>query len=278
MIIDYDKVSKHISRWIREYAENNNKDTLIVHLYYSIPSLLTALLCKQTRLPLLCIQTYSDCVTSGIIDTFVDKFNIKQAKLNIETGQIFEDCLICGSIIKPAKSRSLYKAPHKLNHYMESSLLSFLAHAYNGLVIGSLTRSEYGLIRNYEKYGDGDVDLLPIADLYNGEVFALFDNLSDFNTNTTSPFAYNKETFLRTNMERNKGISDDELEWADKQNIKEGIIIDNRDPVKHKAWLRYTKRQREVIALIHQLEKLSRHKHNPSLPICNIRDKKWLIK
>ena len=78
--------------------------------------------------------------------------------------------------------------------------------------------------------------------------------------------------------EEELGLKYDEIEWADRQNQKTNIITSDIDPVKNKAWMGYTGRQRVVIAKMHAIEKVTRHKHNPNIPICKLRDKEWLIK
>jgi len=79
--------------------------------------------------------------------------------------------------------------------------------------------------------------------------------------------------------EEELGLTYDEVEWSDRQNEitqlqhHKAIVTDEGDPAKHPAWLGYTGRQREVIAKVHQMEKISRHKHNPALPVCPIRNR-----
>jgi len=60
--------------------------------------------------------------------------------------------------------------------------------------------------------------------------------------------------------------------------IPVGIVTSELDPSKHIAWMGYSGRQREVVAQMHQLEKASRHKYNPNLPICELRSKLDLVR
>jgi NH3-dependent NAD+ synthetase len=82
--------------------------------------------------------------------------------------------------------------------------------------------------------------------------------------------------------ERELGLSYDEIEWADRQNMRSvegfGIITSNDDPVRHPFWHAYTSNQRRVIAKMHALEKVSRHKINSNLPVCKVRDVAGLVK
>lgn len=98
--------------------------------------------------------------------------------------------------------------------------------------------------------------------------------------------------------EKELGITYDEIEWADREDTrtaekpwvvinntttslsrgKKGIIFREEDPTKHPEFYRYTGRQQQVIARLHQLEKISRHKFNASLPSCKVRDVEGLVK
>lgn len=104
--------------------------------------------------------------------------------------------------------------------------------------------------------------------------------------------------------EKELGISYDEIEWADREDTRtrnisreyvktsnistlittiiyeerKGIIFSNEDPAKHPAFQGYTGRQQQVVAKLHQLEKISRHKINTNLPCCKVRDIEGLVK
>lgn len=98
--------------------------------------------------------------------------------------------------------------------------------------------------------------------------------------------------------EKELGITYDEVEWADREDMRTaqmgryvktdsdadskysyvGIIFSPEDPVKHPEFFRYTGRQQQVIAKLHQLEKISRHKINASLPCCKVRNVEGLVK
>jgi NAD+ synthase len=57
------------------------------------------------------------------------------------------------------------------------TLLYYFAAVYHGLVVGTGDKSEI-MLGYYTKYGDGAVDLLPIADLYKTQVRSLAKFLS----------------------------------------------------------------------------------------------------
>jgi len=55
-----------------------------------------------------------------------------------------------------------------------------------------------------------------------------------------------------------------------------GIIFSNRYPLLYSRWSDYTPRQQEVLTKLHRMEKTSRHKSNPNMPVCVVRDGKMV--
>jgi len=177
-----------------------------------------------------------------------------------------------------------------LRSCLRAPTLSYFALATNGLIMGTGNRSEDNLIRYFQKYGDGCVDLSPIADLFKSEVYELFaymtgvymmnDQGMDIGMMGQPASVAIYEATPTADLwgedggqtdEDELGFSYDEVEWADRQNMVNNIVTDDGDPTKHPAWLGYSMRQREVIAKVHQMEKISRHKYNPNLPVCEVR-------
>jgi len=70
MIKDLVRTEKYIVKWIKEYAENAGVQTLVVGLSGGIDSALTALLCKKTGIPTVCLAM--PCHSSG--------FSLERAK------------------------------------------------------------------------------------------------------------------------------------------------------------------------------------------------------
>ncbi len=92
--------------------------------------------------------------------------------------------------------------------------------------------------------------------------------------------------------EKELGATYDEVEWADREDIATqyvlegiaghdqdvpGIIFQDYHPAVHKKWVTYTEREQFVINLMWSMEKSSRHKFNPNLPVCTLRDRKDLV-
>ncbi|MDX1761658.1 MAG: NAD(+) synthase, partial [Christiangramia sp.] len=108
----------------------------------------------------------------------------------------------------------------------------------------------------YTKYGDGGVDLSPIADLMKSEVYELgaYLNIID----EIMEAAPTDGLFGDSRSDEDQlGASYDELEWAMK-NMEEG-----------KSSTDFEGRQKEVFDIYSRLNKANKHKMNP-IPVCEI--------
>jgi NAD+ synthase len=131
-----------------------------------------------------------------------------------------------------------------------------IAQSENCLVVGTGNKIEDFGIGFYTKYGDGGVDISPIADLMKSQVYSLGREL---NVVLSIQKAAPTDGLWGDNRtdEDQIGASYDELEWAmvfngDKENL--------------------TNRQKKVIELYERLNKINQHKMIP-IPVCIIPDK-----
>lgn len=133
-----------------------------------------------------------------------------------------------------------------------TTLYAYAGH-YGYLVAGTGNKIEDFGIGFFTKYGDGGVDLSPIADLTKTEVFELAKEL-----NIIDSIQLAKPTDGLWDDDRSDedqiGASYPELEWA------MDYITEHKNTV-------LTPRQQEVIAIYTRLNKANRHKTEP-IPIC----------
>lgn len=301
-LVNPSKVADHISNWIKDYATKNNRKTLVYGLSGGIDSALVALLCKKTGIPTLAVNMPCHSSDSAFkrAETFAKEYNLPLVKVDLSKahdvifGQTKETIYpnFSNNRIAEGGLRSCLRAP----------TLSYYSNATQGIIVGTGNRSEDNITRYFQKYGDGCVDISPISDLFKGEVYELFSYLakqmSDLmdGTGNMPPAAqaiYDAKPTADLwgpdsgqEDEKELGISYDEIEWGDRENMRTeedtlmspGIVCADSDPAKHPAWLGYTGRQREVIAKLHHLEKVSRHKINASLPVCYVRHDSALVR
>ncbi len=314
-ITNLERTEKYIVKWIKDYAKNAGIKTLIVGLSGGIDSALVALLCKKTRIPTLCVNMpcHSSSFSYDRARSFAEEFKLDLIKIDLTqahesiTNQVdvFDvhadttDLPRCWGSILTKEGVGNPIAVGGLRSCLRAPTLNYLSNATKGIIVGTGNRSEDGLIRYFNKFGDGCVDISPIADLFKGEVYELFAYMAGITTNLHFPGSE-----VATNVgpdaavaiyeatptadlwgpdgghqdEDELGLSYDEIEWADRQNMHNGIVESNEDPVKNTAWQAYSARQRQVIAKMHGLEKTSRHKYNPNLPVCQVRGVPGLVR
>ena len=123
------------------------------------------------------------------------------------------------------------------------------------LVIGTGNKIEDFGVGFFTKYGDGGVDLSPIADLTKTEVYTLGKHLGIINQILTAPPTDGLWGDNRTD-ESQLGASYSELEWAMTFSGAENKI---------------TERKKEVLKIYRRLNIMNKHKMLP-IPVCLIPD------
>jgi NAD+ synthase len=300
MITNLERTEKYIVKWIKNYAESAGIKTLIVGLSGGIDSALVALLCKKTGLPTVCVNM--PCHSSSFSYERAKNFAEEQGLnlMTVDLGSANDSILIqMGETnrVKPLTNEGMNHpvALGGLRSCLRAPVLSYFALATKGLIMGTGNRSEDNLTRYFQKFGDGCVDICPIADLFKSEVYELFAHMAKLEMAAAGNVAFYVEPPAAAAIhnatptadlwgpdaghedESELGISYDEIEWADRQNMRNSIVTNNEDPVKNSAWLGYTGRQREVIGKMHAIEKATRHKYNPNLPVCEVRKADGLV-
>ena len=170
-----EKVSRHIVNWINTYLENSKMDGLVVGVSGGVDSALTSTLCAETGKNLICIEMPikqgNDQVSRSKkhIEWLKSKYpNVSSILINLDnTYNMFVDSI--------PKNES-YK--HDLSLANTRSRLRMVTLYYfsalnNFIVAGTGNKVEDFGIGFYTKYGDGAVDISPIADLLKSEVFNL---------------------------------------------------------------------------------------------------------
>lgn len=313
-LINAQKTADHISNWIKDYANKAGISTLVLGLSGGVDSALVALLCKRTGKNLICVNMPCHSSNSAYLraSNFAREFELNLTKVDISSAHevILEQAKAANFPFDKNLNDPI--AVGGLRSCLRTPTLSYFANSYKGLIVGTGNRSEDNIIRYFQKYGDGCVDISPISDLFKSEVYELFAYLSkDMFYNIHSHHLMVEDGFFPPGAksiydakptadlwgadsgqedEKELGISYDEIEWADRENMRTiinsnsqkintpGIIFDDRDPTKHPKFFQYTGRQQQVIAKMHQLEKISRHKVNPNLPCCQVREVEGLVK
>jgi len=136
------------------------------------------------------------------------------------------------------------------------STLYYFAALNRYLVAGTGNKIEDFGVGFYTKYGDGGVDLSPIADLLKSQVFKIAKHL-DIIENIQSAAPTDGLWGDDRTDEQQMGASYDELEWA-MEAVEKNIDLDD-----------LTNKQKEIIKIYQKANSQNRHKMEP-IPVCKI--------
>jgi len=211
-----EKVNQQIVDWLKTYAENAKVNGFVVGISGGIDSAVTSTLCAQTGLKVLCVEMPIHQAASQVsrgrehIEQLKNRFpNVD----NVET-----DLTIVFEMFKREVPDSNDEAKLNLSlantrARLRMTTLYYFAGIHGLLVAGTGNKVEDFGVGFYTKYGDGGVDLSPIADLMKSDVYAMGEYLKVPQSILNAPPTDGLFGDDRTDEDQ-LGASYDELEWA----------------------------------------------------------------
>lgn len=256
---EVEKVNTHIVNWLKAYAENANVNGFVIGISGGVDSAVTSTLCAQTGLKVLCVEMPIHQASSHVsrgrehIEQLKKRFtNVTNAEADLTS--VFED--FKKQVPEIADSAKLHLSLANTRARLRMTTLYYFAGIYGLLVAGTGNKVEDFGVGFFTKYGDGGVDLSPIADLMKSEVYALGHYLkipdSVLNAAPTDGLFGDERT-----DEQQLGASYDELEWA----MLEDEVGKSADD--------FSGRKKEVFEIYKRLNKSNQHKMN-TIPVCVI--------
>ena len=259
-----EKVANHISDWLSKYIDETGMNGFVVGISGGIDSAVTSTLCAKTGKKALCLEMPIMQESSQInraqehIKWLESNYeNVTSLRLPLDS--VFKSFteIIPEAEDKKAQFLSLANTRARLRM---SSLYYFAAlHRY--LVVGTGNKVEDFGVGFYTKYGDGGVDLSPIADLMKTEVFAIAKHLEIIKPIQDAAPTDGLWGDDRTDEDQ-LGATYPELEWA-MGVYEKGAVEDD-----------FSQHQKKVLEIYTQLHSQNQHKMNP-IPVCKI-PKKFL--
>ena len=249
------EVIEHIKNWLSSYHSQSSTKGFVIGISGGIDSALTSTLVAETNIPLLCIEMpinqNKNQVSRGKNHILWLKENYNNVKsIECDLTGIFEQFK---SII-PEKNKNQLLALANTRSRLRMTTLYYYAQLNNALVVGTGNKVEDFGIGFYTKYGDGGVDLSPIADLMKSEVFQLAKALKINKEILVAPPTDGLWDNDQTDEDQ-IGATYNELEWA----------------MKNKETKNLSKRQKEVIEIYNKFHTANKHKMM-AIPVCNIPD------
>ncbi|SNR81316.1 NAD(+) synthase [Lutibacter flavus] len=254
-----EKVVEHIVSWLKDYATNAKINGFVIGISGGIDSAVTSTLCAKTGLPLLCLEMpihqAKNQITraSNHIDWLKQNFS-KVESQTIELTPVFDSLVAAFPKVENEEDRFMSLANTRAR--LRMTTLYYFA-ALNGyLVAGTGNKVEDFGVGFYTKYGDGGVDLSPIADLMKSEVYEIAKYLGVNHEIIKAAPTDGLWGDDRTDEDQ-IGASYPELEWA-MNSISKGKSAND-----------YEGRKRKVIEIYTKLHNANKHKMDP-IPVCEI--------
>jgi NAD+ synthase len=245
-----------ITKWMHLYVKKANSNGFVVGVSGGIDSALTSTLAAKTGKKVLCVEMPIHQEKEQVnranqhIDWLKSNFsNVESVVINLS--DLYDQFV--SSIGDDKDSENYNIALVNSRARLRMTTLYYLAQLNNLLVAGTGNKVEDFGIGFFTKYGDGGVDLSPIADLLKTEVYSLCETLGVAKSILDAPPTDGLWGDDRTDEDQ-IGASYPELEWAmnfegDKNNMSE--------------------RQREVLNIYTQYNSKNKHKMI-AIPVCKI--------
>ena len=230
----------------------------VVGVSGGVDSALTSTLCALTRKPLICVNMpilqHKDQyrLANEHMEWLKNKFsNVSSHDVNLTNAFLkLQDSL-------PKEIRDAHSMANTRSRLRMVTLYAFSAH-HRMLVAGTGNKVEDFGVGFYTKYGDGGVDLNPIADLMKSEVRALAQELGVSSSIIKAAPVDGLWADNRTD-EQQIGATYEELEWAMKQLSSKSKVPSSR----------LNNRQKKILEIFQHFNKMNAHKMKP-IPVCII--------
>ncbi len=257
---DCENINNQIVKWLKDYAVNAKVNGFVIGISGGVDSAVTSTLCAMTGLKVLCVEMPIHQAPSHVsrarehISQLKNRFeNVSSTEVDLTS--IFD--IFKTNVPNNAEDWKVNLALANTRARLRMTTLYYLAGINGLLVAGTGNKVEDFGVGFYTKYGDGGVDLSPIADLMKTEVFLLGQYL---NIPESIQKAQPTDGLFgddRTD-EQQLGATYVELEWAMFQAEKGSLDTDFSD------------RELEVFNIYKKLNSNNSHKMN-AIPVCYVK-------
>ena len=251
------EVADHITEWIKDYADKSHCKGFVIGVSGGIDSATSSTLAARTGLPLICVEMPIHQAANQVSRAMNHIAWLKENFLNVssvevELTDIFDAFVSALPPVTGSKDLHDHSLVNTRARFRMTTLYYFAAlHGY--LVVGTGNKVEDFGIGFYTKYGDGGVDLSPIADLMKTEVYAIAKTLGVNQDILDAPPTDGLWGDDRTDADQ-IGASYPELEWAMEYSGEESVLDE---------------RQKKVLSIYRRLNRANQHKMEP-IPVCAI--------
>lgn len=254
-----DKIIDYIVNWLKDYATNARANGFVIGISGGIDSAVVSQLCAKTGLKVLCVEMpihqaathvsrgkehiaflkeHYENVTNTVVD-LTSVFDIFKTEVSLQGQQEIIDMALANTRAR-----------------LRMTTLYYYAGLQGLLVAGTGNKIEDFGVGFYTKYGDGGVDLSPLADLMKTEIYIIARFLG-LPASIIQAIPSDGLFGDARSDEAQIGASYPELEWAMEMTEQGKSAAD------------FTDRKRQVFEIFTRLNKNNQHKMLP-IPVCLI--------
>lgn len=249
----------HIVAWLKDYAVQSRAKGFVVGISGGIDSAVVSVLAAETGLPVLLLDMPIRQKADQLERARRHMDDLKQKYANVKTQTVdltqvfdrFASCTEVDEAVFPNKQLALANSRSRLRMLT----LYYYGQLHGLLVTGTGNKIEDFGVGFFTKYGDGGVDISPIADLTKTQVYRLAEELGVSESIRQAVPTDGLWDMERTDEEQ-MGASYPELEWA-------MSVYGKQKPEEFEG------RRREVLEIYTRLHLAMQHKINP-IPVCRI--------
>ena len=254
-----EKVIDYIVNWLKEYATKAGVNGFAIGISGGIDSAVTSTLCAKTGLNVLCIE-----MPIHQAESHVNRAQEHIEQLKLRFGNVSDTRTDLTPVFEAFKAEVFFDGDQttvamalaNTRARLRMTTLYYYAGLYKLLVAGTGNKVEDFGVGFYTKYGDGGVDLSPIADLVKSEVYQLGTYLNVPESIMKAQPSDGLFGDARSDEDQ-IGASYPELEWAMKMDEAGKQAED------------FIGREQTVFNIYKRLNTANKHKMIP-IPICEI--------
>ncbi|MBF13859.1 MAG: NAD(+) synthase [Legionellales bacterium] len=252
-------VADYIIHWLNAYIEESKLDGFVVGVSGGVDSALTSTLCANTGKPTLCLempirQDINQVSRAKSHTEWLEK-NFSNVRVKVvPLNALYES--FCQLDPDGNDNTNTHLSLANTRSRLRMTTMYYFASQERFLVAGTGNKVEDFGVGFYTKYGDGGVDVSPIADLMKSQVRKLAAHLGVHDSIVHAAPTDGLWDDNRTDEDQ-LGATYDELEWAmtQQENGKDAADFKGRD--------------KTVFATYEKHHKMNKHKMIP-IPICVI--------
>ena len=245
MIVSHENLLRYLTAWLSSQVQLHRKKGFLLPVTDGIDSILSCILCLEVSppLPVTLIMMGFKQENEIAFKNWLAKYSNHSIK-----------------IISPEHPETINMGLPKnvdIRQSMLSAYIDLQLKVDNYIAIGTTTKSEYSLLKNFSQ----DVyDSYPLIDLYRSEIIQLAQHF-DLPKSIINSVSLVESSF---------GFSYSELEWLDRDNQQTNIITSSVAPNSSRYWAIYTDRQKTLIEKVYTINKLNLHKNIAENKMCMV--------